>query len=182
MSTSIDPHAFMAAHAAGLKNQELARKFRVHVSTVKRLKRSLHLGNNDPRNATGRLGEQLVAQQLATQGFSVTVMPEGHPFDLMVTGQRLEVKTSTTATGGAYRFRLHERRSSNHAAYRYDKAHQRDADLLALVIMQDGTLHYLYLLPIALWQPNVTVRPASPFCPYAPYQNAIHLLTAHRAA
>lgn len=182
MSTCIDLPAFAAAHAAGLKNQELARQFRVHVSTVKRLKRRLHLGNNDPRNAIGRLGEQLVAQHLAAEGFAVTLMPEGHPFDLTVAGQRLEVKTSITSTGGAYRFRMHERRSSNHAAYRYDKTYPRDADLLALVITQDGLLHHLYLLPMALWQPSITLHPASPFCPYALYRNATHLLTAHRAA
>ncbi|WP_146160669.1 hypothetical protein [Deinococcus arcticus] len=182
MSTPVDLPAFVAAHAAGQKNQALARQFGLSVSTVKRLKQKLGLGNNDPRNTLGRLGERLLEQALKAQGFAVTIMAEGHAFDLLVEGQRLEVKTSATLKGNSCRFRLNERRSSNHAAYRYDKAYQRDADVLALVVIEEGALKQLYLLPVALWQPSIKVLPESPFCPYALYRNVTHLLQRPLAA
>lgn len=182
MSSPINLSAFISAHAAGHKNQALAKQFHLHVSTVKRLKRRLGLGNNDPRNALGRLGELLVTQTLTAQGLAVTVMPEGHAFDLLVEGHRLDVKTSATPDGGGYRFRLNERRSSNHAAYQYAKTYQKDTDFLALAVVNAGNLTHLYVLPSALWQPSLRVHPDSPFCPYAAYREALGLLRPQVAA
>lgn len=170
------PIDFATAHCAGQKNQQLAQEFGVSLATVKRWKQTLLLGNNDPRNDLGKLGERLLMAELARQGHHVQPMPEGHPFDLRVNGLRLEVKTSATHQEGAYRFRLNESRSSNHAQYRYGKDYQRDADVLALVIVEAGQLQHLYLLPVNLWKSSIRVRPDSPFCPYAAYRGAVHLL------
>lgn len=182
MNVSRIPTEFREAHALGFNNQDIAALFDISVSTVKRYKQALGLGSTDDRNNLGRLGEQLVADALTQQGMTVQTMPEGHPYDLMADGRRLEVKTSASSEEGRYRFRLNTRRSSNHAHYRYEKDFQQDSDFLVLVMVQEGCLEHLYYIPTAHCPPNLLVQPASPFCPYAPYRNAWPLLRAQALA
>lgn len=172
----IDPHAFIAAHAAGMKNQQLADLFGVHVSTVKRHKQRLALSSNDRRNTIGKQGERLVAQELTRHGFQVALMETGHEFDLLADGHRVEVKASLTQVDGGHRFRLNTERSSNHDQYRYHKDYRRDSDFIALAVLNIDGIEHLYILPSELWKPSIRVYPDSPFCPYASYRWALQLL------
>lgn len=170
-----------AAHAQGHTNQAIANHLGLSLSTVKRYKQRLGLGSNDARNTLGRQGEHLVAEVLTGLGLKVHVTPSGHPYDIQADGWRLEVKTSSTLVSGQYRFRLNSRRSSNHARYRYTKNYLFDSDFLLLAIVEDEVLQHLYCLPTAFGTPNLWVQPTSPFCPYAAYLGALHLLSAPSA-
>lgn len=181
-SSTLNLFAFTAAHMAGLKDHVLAQHFAVSVSTIKRWRKRLALPGNDFRNNQGKLGERLVAEEFTRQGFSVRHLPVGHPFDLLVGGRRVEVKTSATPHGSQYRFRLNEHRSSNHARYRYGKTYQRDSDFIVLAILEGTALKRLYVLPTALWKPSIVIRPDSPFCPYAAYQDAVEALREAKVA
>lgn len=172
----------LESHAQGLKNQPLADRLGVSLAQVKRYKKQLGLGSNDHRNTLGRRGEQLVTEALRRAGLEAVEMPHGHPFDLQSGSLRLEVKTSEKPQAGRYRFRLNTKRSSNHARYRYTKDFHADSDFLVLVIEKSGELQHLYCIPTALWKPNLWVQPDSPFCPYASFRNALHLLQMALAA
>lgn len=172
----------LEGHTQGLKNQALADLVGVSLSQVKRYKQALKLGSNDHRNNLSRQGEQLVAEVLHQTGLPAVVMPYGHPFDIQSGLLRLEVKTSESSQEGRYRFRLNTKRSSNHARYRYTKGFQADSDFLLLAIEEGGELQHLYCIPTALWKSSLWVHPDSPFCPYASFRNALHLLRTALAA
>lgn len=109
-------------------------------------------------------------------------MPHGHRFDIQSGPLRLEVKTSEKPQEGRYRFRLNRKRGSNHARYRYHKDFHADSDFLLLAIEGGGELQHLYCIPTALWKSSLWVHPDSPFCPYASFRNAFHLLRTAMAA
>ncbi|PTA67336.1 hypothetical protein [Deinococcus arcticus] len=187
---TIDEPSFVAAHARGCKDAELAALFGISLATVKRRRQHLGLGSNCHHNNRGKLAEQLTAQLLSASGAEVT--PSTHhraPFDLLVNGWRVDVKlgycrSGQSGTGATYEFRLEASRSSHFMTHKYGKDYQRDTDFLALVILneQQTDLKYLYLLPASAWQPTVTVRPDSPFCPFQPYLGRLSPLTARSGA
>lgn len=186
----IDEPAFIAAHALGYKDAELAALFSISLATVKRRRQRLGLGSNCPHNNRGKLAERLTEQHFSAAGLEVT--PATHhqaPFDLLVNGWRVDVKlgycrSSRSGTAAAYEFRLEASRSSHFMTHKYSKDYQRDTDFLALVILneQQSGVKCLYLLPASAWQPTVTVRPDSPFCPFQPYLGRLSPLTARSGA
>jgi len=127
------------------------------------------------------LGEQLVAQAFTALGHSVEVMPYGSPFDLRVDGQRVDVKTSASPKqDGRYAFRLKPVHASG--GYSYSKNYLQDTDFLVLACLQDDALLHVYVVPVARWKPDLTVRPGSPFDSLGEYRDAWELLAAHSVA
>ncbi|MVN85315.1 hypothetical protein GO986_00830 [Deinococcus sp. HMF7620] len=177
---NIDLSQLAAAHARGLKDNELAQHFGLSLSSIKRRKKALNLGSNHQPNSTGTLGERLVAEHLVTLGLTVHVMPPGSPYDLLVNGWRVDVKTSATSRHGEgrhFRYVLPEVRPSFHGQHLYAKDYAADANFLLLVVLQNERLSAAYVVPVAERQASLTVHPESPFCPLAPYRSAWHLLT-----
>ena len=173
--------ALREAHAQGLLNQQLADHFEISLSHLKRALKALGLRSHQPANRIGRLGEQLVTQAFTALGHSVKVMPYGSPFDLRVAGQRVDVKTSVSPKAdGRYAFRLKPVHASGE--YSYPKNYFQDTDFLVLVCLQDDALLHVYVVPVARWKPDLTVRPGSPFDPLGEYRDAWRLLAAHPVA
>lgn len=180
----IDEARFIAAHASGLRDRELAQLFGLSLATTKRRKHTLGLGSNCAHNNRGRLAEDLVAAHVRQQGLSVTPAG-GHnpPYDLHVNGWRVEVKVGQQRPSGAVQFRLPAQRGSNSNQYRYVKDYQRDADFIALVVLSGARLEAVYVLPTTLWRETITLRPTSAFCPYRTFLDAWSpLRTAARTA
>ncbi|WP_152550682.1 hypothetical protein [Deinococcus sp. RL] len=174
-----------AAHARGHTDLELAELFGASLSTIKRRKEALHLGSNHVPNTTGVLGERLAAEHLAELGMAVHPMPPGSPYDLLVNGWRVDVKTSATPRKGGgrrYRYVLPEVRPSLYGQRRYAKDYEADADYLLLVVLRDGQLSTAYVVPVAERRASLTVHPESPFCPLAQFRSAWHLLSPARQA
>jgi len=150
----------IALHAQGLLNGPLAAELGVSVATLKRRKHALGLGPNCPRNQLGALGERLFAQEACAHG--CPAQPAGghrHPFDLQVGGLRVDVKTAVES-GGSWRFRLPEWRTSQSGPATH-KDYTRDCDLLALVGLNSS--HQLAFIQFRRPAPGLThVRIAWP--------------------
>lgn len=122
----------IALHAQGLLNGPLAAELGVSAATLKRLKKRLGLGPNCPRNQLGALGERLFAEAAWAQAYpALQAGGHKHPFDLLVGGVRVDVKTAVES-GGTWRFRLPAWRTSQSGPATH-KDYLRDCDLLALV-------------------------------------------------
>lgn len=173
----IDPEALRLVHALGLTDRRMAEHFGVSLSTLKRHKRRQALGSTHRATQTGRLGERLSAEHLQALGMTVEPMPQGAPYDLLVNGWRVDVKTSSVPTNGRYRYHLAEERPSFHGQYRYAKDYDADTDFLLLAVVKDMQLSAAYVVPVAERHTQLTVQPDSPFCPLTKYRSAWHFLT-----
>ena len=152
--------AVQEVHALGLLDHQIAQHVGVSLNTVKRYRKLLGLVSNCPRNAAGKLAEQLTAAILRSQGLEVTVAPGHNPrFDLLVSGLRVDVKDGRARPKGAVQFDLRTKRPSNRRQYFYTKDYRRDTDFLALAVVVKGVLTHLYLLPSSLWKRSITVHP-----------------------
>lgn len=171
---------FAAAHATGLKDHELAAHFGVGLETVRRRRKVLELGSNCPNNNKGKQAEALVTEHLTALGHTVTPQDYHAHHDLLVNGWRVDVKAGRVRVHKhmtALEFRLPVRRKSNHNTAIYEKNYQQDTDFFALVTFQDQKLTNVYIVPVSLWQPSITVDPSNELCPYLPYRDAWNLLT-----
>jgi len=172
---NIDLTDFAAAHAQGLRDRELAARFRVGLETVRRRRAQLGLGSNCPNNNKGRHAEALVTALLTAQGAEVQPQAYHAHHDLLVNGWRVDVKAGRTRVHRkvtSLEFRLPERRNSNLNTASYPKDYQQDTDFFALVAFEGDRLTDAYVLPVSLWQPSITMQPGSEFCPYQPYRDA----------
>ncbi|ULH14467.1 sigma-70 region 4 domain-containing protein [Deinococcus sp. KNUC1210] len=173
----------VAAHMQGFLHYEIAGLLGISVSTVKRRLSGLNLTSNHRSNRLGKEGEALMAATLRSKGVAVETMPNGHPFDLLVAGWRVDVKTTgTLLDDGGFKFWLPNVRPSFRAAYRYPKNYQRDTDFIVLTFLQGGDLLYTYVVPAQFWKPSIRIHPASLFEPLREYRDAWALLEARPAA
>lgn len=132
----------LALHAQGQLNHELAAALGVSVATVKRWKRVLSLGANCPDNLLGLEAERFVLTEARARGLTAAHSgPHSHPFDLVISGQRVDVKAASYSPAyRGWRFRLPRWRSSfNSTARRTPKAYERDCEWLALVGLDADT-------------------------------------------
>ncbi|WP_135228709.1 hypothetical protein [Deinococcus fonticola] len=172
----VDPTAFMAAHAAGLKDAELAAMFSISRATVKRRRKEFRLGSNCLSNNKGALGEQLVAEFMRREGLNVTETASKAPYDLLVNGLRVDVKVGLRRPSAhiavpSYQFRLPPLRTSYQASKVYSKDYQRDTDYLALAVIENDQLQHLYTVPTRFWRPTITVTPGSRDCDYQEFRD-----------
>lgn len=162
--TDVQRQQLIALHAQGALNHDLTVALGVSLATVKRWKAQLKLGPNCPDNLLGHAGERFVLDQARRQGLGASHSgPHTHPFDLVISGQRIDVKAASYSPAyRGWRFRLPRWRSSfNGTARRTHKAYERDCEWLALVGLDAGTHRpaFLRFVRPAETLTNVTVSP-----------------------
>jgi len=148
--TALQEHVIRSGHARGLLDHEVAKAAGVSVATVKRYRRKLGLSANCARNRLGRAGEEYFAS-LARQAGLHVAWPQvrNAPFDVLVNGWRVDVKTARPDRRGWVRLRLPGVRRSFRGRYAYGKAYARDSDVIACVVVPSSeyALHGVVLLP-----------------------------------
>ena len=156
------------AHSRGLCDQDIARYADISISSVKRHRNTLGLETRSITARRGSYGEKLFAGLAEDRGLEVAWRSrENASYDLLVEGQRVDVKTAMREMGGVWRFRLSEVRSSFMGQYQYRKDYARDADVLALVcLFPDAWEPRLYLLGSSQLPREVRIRVGGSFEPF----------------
>ncbi|MFD2610362.1 hypothetical protein ACFSR9_13085 [Deinococcus taklimakanensis] len=151
------------AHAAGHLDLQIAQLAGVSLTTVKRYRRKFGLETNCVTNRRGKLGEQLVYDEATRRGLNVEWRDRHNgAFDLYVQGQRVDAKASMQMVGGAWRFRLSDRRPSFYGQYMYRKDYAADCDVVALVALYpDGREPDFYLLDSRTLPRDVRIQPGN---------------------
>ncbi|PNY81657.1 hypothetical protein [Deinococcus koreensis] len=160
-----DQQRLVNLHRQGLLNADLAKELNLSLATVKRWKKRLQLGVNCPDNLLGRQGERFVLAEAGRLSLPASHSgPHHHPYDLMIAGQRVDVKTASYSPAySGWRFRLPRERSSFYSsARRTPKAYERDCDWLALVGLSrvERVPAFLHFVRPAATLTNVTLHPA----------------------
>lgn len=146
--TALQVEHIKAAHTAGMLDPAIAQHAGVSLATVKRYRDRLGLTTHCVTAQRGRLGEQLVADEAARLGFSVDWHDNQHDgHDLLIGGQRVDVKATMQLVNGSWRFRLPGIRCSFFGEYAYRKNYAEDCEVIALVALYpDETPPDFYLL------------------------------------
>lgn len=136
------------AHADGLLDKAIAIRAGVSLTTVKRVRAELGLDTHCVTARRGRHGERVTAQTARSLGLKVEWrVHDGDRHDLLVSGQRLDVKTAMQQADGTWRFRLPKVRPSFGGQYRYPKDYAADCEVIVLCCLYlDGRKPDLYLI------------------------------------
>ncbi|UBV43253.1 hypothetical protein LAJ19_03280 [Deinococcus taeanensis] len=126
-----------ALNRQGLTDGEIAFALAVSSKTVAKYRKALGLPVNAHNIQTALAGEQFVVEQCQTLGLDVTHMSalhQNHPFDVLVNGWRVEVKTvHDTSAPGIFKFFLSMTRKGRVASPTQVKNYELDCDFVALV-------------------------------------------------
>ena len=135
------------AHAAGLLDDAIAASAGVSLATVKRVRTRLGLKTNSVMAQRGRHGEEVVAQAARARGFKVEWRThDTEKYDLLVSGLRVDVKTTMQQHDSSWRLRLPKLRNSFGARYQYPKDYAADCEVIVLCgLYPDGREPDLYL-------------------------------------
>lgn len=140
--------AIRAAHTLGLTDAEAAAHAGVSVSTVKRHRGKMGLQTKSRAVQLGKKGESLLTQMAQARG--LTTQPrllENDPYDLIIEGQLVDVKTTEISSDGSWKFHLPRQRTSFYGQYTYPKNYSADCDVIALVCLKALEDPDVYFLP-----------------------------------
>ncbi|GGJ23567.1 hypothetical protein [Deinococcus roseus] len=171
-TSSLSAARILEGHRLGLLDRELAVYAEVSLATVKRYRSKLGLSANCTRNQLGQTGEAFLKQEAEHRGLHAEASISGAAFDLRIDGLRVEVKTSETKQGEAFRFRLQEKRVSHYGQYQYTKSYQEDCDVLALVCMDQETGETtVYFIESQFAPHDIRIKPNDPTCVYHAFKD-----------
>lgn len=153
------------AHALGHPDRQIAAHSGTSIATVKRWRKTLGLGTRSQTDQLARLGEGVVRDAALHQGLSVLWRDcDNAPYDMVVGGRRVDVKSAMQRPDGSWRFRLPRTNSSFYGQYTYAKNLSRDCDVVALVcVFPDKREPEVYLLESSSLPTNLTIRPGGPY-------------------
>jgi hypothetical protein len=160
MITSHQQQQIVLAHTDGHLDREIAQRAGVSLATVKRVRKDLGLATHSKTAQRGRLGEQLTAAAATWRGLTTHWRRrDNDKHDMLISGQRVEVKTAMQQANGSWHFRLPRTRVSFYGQYRYTKDYARDCEVVVLCCLHpDAREPDFYLLPSAGLPTSVTIR------------------------
>lgn len=154
--------AIEEAHSFGWLDPDIACHAGVSLSTVKRAQTELGSETHSVTVQRGKLGEKLFAQAAKERDLQVQWRErENGPYDLMIAGQRVDVKTTMQRSDDSCYFRLSNQRTSYFSRYQYPKNYQRDCKVIALVaLFPHGHEADFYLFESKSVIPDILIYPS----------------------